>query len=140
MIPLYPYSFSVPYCVSEGAQKNFKKFTMRLAERGNYVPDAKYYERLIAKAILFRRTEKLVQQQQYGGYRANIVTYTIAYEGVSVGICLDFCSVYKNVAETDFSCLVQFLHQLVEQIFYDSAQFLILKSRYCTMIRHRLSL
>ena len=42
----------MPYCVSEGAQKNFKKFTMRLAERGNYVPDAKYYERLIAKAIV----------------------------------------------------------------------------------------
>ncbi len=69
----------LPYQVSEGAQKNFKRFTIRLNERGNYIPDSQYYRRLIAKAILFRTTEKLVQQQQFGGYRANIVTYTIAY-------------------------------------------------------------
>ena len=90
----------MPYCVSEGAQKNFKKFTMRLAERGNYVPDAKYYERLIAKAILFRRTEKLVQQQQYGGYRANIVTYTIAYLSHITGQRIDLDAIWKNQSLT----------------------------------------
>ena len=90
----------MPYCVSEGAQKNFKKFTMRLAERGNYVPDAKYYERLIAKAILFRRTEKLVQQQQYGGYRANIVTYTIAYLSHVTGQRIDLEAIWKNQSLT----------------------------------------
>jgi hypothetical protein len=68
-----------PYIVSEGAQKNFKKFTLRLQERKNFIPDELYYKRLIAKTILFRRTEKLVQSQNYGGYRANIVTYTIAF-------------------------------------------------------------
>ena len=90
----------MPYCVSEGAQKNFKKFTMRLAERGNYVPDAKYYERLIAKAILFRRTEKLVQQQQYGGYRANIVTYTSAYLSPVTGPRIDRDAIWKNQSLT----------------------------------------
>lgn len=90
----------MPYCVSEGAQKNFKKFTMRLAERGNYVPDAKYYERLIAKAILFRRTEKLVQQQQFGGYRANIVTYTIAYLSHVTGQRIDLDAIWKNQSLT----------------------------------------
>ena len=68
-----------PHIVSEGAQKNFKKFTLRLQERKNFIPDELYYKRLIAKTILFRRTEKLVQSQNYGGYRANIVTYTIAF-------------------------------------------------------------
>ena len=86
----------LPYCVSEGAQKNFKKFTMRLAERGNYVPDAKYYERLIAKAILFRRTEKLVQQQQYG----NIVTYTIAYLSHVTGQRIDLDAIWRNQSLT----------------------------------------
>ena len=69
----------LPYTVSEGAQKNFKKFTLRLQERQGFIPDEQYYKRLIAKAILFRETEKLVQAQKYGGYRANIVTYTLAY-------------------------------------------------------------
>lgn len=88
----------LPFFVSEGAQKNFKKFTIRLAERGNFVPDAKYYERLIAKAILFRRTEKLVQQQQYGGYRANIVTYTIAYLSYVTGQRINLDAIWKNQA------------------------------------------
>lgn len=69
----------LPFQVSEGAQKNFRKFMLRLKERKNFVPDEVYYHALIAKAILFKRTEKLVQQQQYGGYRANIVTYTLAF-------------------------------------------------------------
>lgn len=68
----------LPFQVSEGAQKNFRRFTLRLDERKAALPDEKYYQNLVAKAILFRRTEKLVQQQQYGGYRANIVTYTLA--------------------------------------------------------------
>lgn len=89
-----------PFWVSEGAQKNFKRFTIRLAERGNFVPDAKYYERLIAKAILFRRTEKLVQQQQYGGYRANIVTYTIAYLSHVTGQRIDLDAIWKNQSLT----------------------------------------
>ena len=67
----------LPHWVSEGAQKNFRKFMVRLGERKGFVPDENYYYNLIAKCILFRRTEKLVQQQQYGGYRANIVTYTL---------------------------------------------------------------
>ena len=86
----------LPYQVSEGAQKNFKKFTIRLNERGNYIPDNKYYERLIAKAILFRRTEKLVQKQQYGGYRANIVTYTIAFLSYKTAQRIDLEQIWKN--------------------------------------------
>ena len=69
----------LPYQVSEGAQKNFRRFTLRLNEHKAQLPDEKYYQNLVAKAIMFRRTEKLVQQQQYGGYRANIVTYTLAF-------------------------------------------------------------
>lgn len=68
----------LPFQVSEGAQKNFRRFTLRLDERKAALPDEKYFQNLVAKTILFRRTEKLVQQQQYGGYRANIVTYTLA--------------------------------------------------------------
>ena len=68
----------LPFQVSEGAQKNFRRFTLRLDEWKAALPDEKYFQNLVAKAILFRRTEKLVQQQQYGGYRANIVTYTLA--------------------------------------------------------------
>ena len=69
----------LPHIVSLGAQKSFCKFTDRLAARGGFEVDEIYFKRLIAKAILFKRAEKLVQDEQFGGYRANIVTYTLAY-------------------------------------------------------------
>ena len=108
----------LPFQVSEGAQKNFKKFTIRLNERGNFVPDAKYYERLIAKAILFRRTEKLVQKQQYGGYRANIVTYTIAFLSYKTGQRINLEQIWKNQAlsealETSIVEVSRFVHEMI---------------------------
>ena len=66
-----------PHFVSLGAEKNFRDFTLRLKER-TVTPDAAYFRRLIGKAILFRRTEQIVTGFDLGGYRANVVTYTVA--------------------------------------------------------------
>lgn len=86
----------MPYYVSEGAQKNFKRFMLEVKNRGNYLPDENYYKKLIAKAILYKRTEKLVSQQQYGGYRANIVTYTIALISHKSAQRIDLDLIWKN--------------------------------------------
>ena len=71
---------------------------LRLKDRKGFVPDEAYYHNLIAKAILFRRTEKLVQQQQYGGYRANIVTYTLAYLSYKSAQRIDLERIWKEQA------------------------------------------
>jgi len=68
----------LPHMVSLGAQKNFSNYMIRMGERDQMVVDTSLFERLVAKAILFRMAERIVQQQNYGGYRANIVTYTLA--------------------------------------------------------------
>ncbi len=68
----------LPHMVSLGAQKNFADYMIRVSERAQMVVDMSYFERLIAKAILFRSAERIVQRQNFGGYRANIVTYTLA--------------------------------------------------------------
>ncbi len=91
----------MPYYVSEGAQKNFKRFMVGLKERGNYLPDERYYQLLVAKAILYRRTEKLVQEQKYGGYRANIVTYTIALISHKTAQRLNLESIWKEQGLSD---------------------------------------
>ena len=91
----------LPYFVSEGAQKNFRRFTVRLSERKGLLPDENYYHNLIAKAILFRRTEKLVSQQQYGGYRANIVTYTIALLSYLTAQTIDLDRIWKTQSLSD---------------------------------------
>lgn len=73
----------MPHRVSQGAQKNFLHFSEAITK--SWASDEKqfnedYFRDLVALAILFRRTETLVKQQDWyqGGYRANIVTYTLA--------------------------------------------------------------
>jgi hypothetical protein len=67
----------LPYLVSRGAEKNFRDFMDRMGERAPSV-DKAFCQRVIAKAVLFKETERIVSRQEFGGYRANIVTYTIA--------------------------------------------------------------
>ena len=86
----------LPHIVSLGAQKSFCKFTDRLAVRGGFDVDETYFRRLIAKAILFKRAEKLVQDEQFGGYRANIVTYTLAYLTHKTAQRIDLDTVWRD--------------------------------------------
>lgn len=91
----------LPFYVSEGAQKNFRRFTIRISQQKGKLPDERYYHNLIAKAIMFRRTEKLVSQQQYGGYRANIVTYTLAFLSYKTAQRIDLERIWKTQALTE---------------------------------------
>ncbi len=108
----------LPYQVSEGAQKNFHKFMLRLKERKGFIPDEIYYYNLIAKAILFRRTEKLVQQQQYGGYRANIVTYTLAFLSYKTAQRIDLGRIWREqrltpAMEAEIIAISRFVQKLI---------------------------
>jgi hypothetical protein len=72
-----------PHKVSFGAQKNFVVFAEWIAKEWAADPeqfDDEYYRYVVALAILFRQTEALVSKQSWyqGGYRANVVTYTLA--------------------------------------------------------------
>lgn len=67
----------LPHEVSRGAQKNFTAFMTRLEQRP-IEPDVAWWQRLVAKAILWKRAERIVSAQEFGGYRANIVAYSIA--------------------------------------------------------------
>jgi len=71
-----------PISVNLGAQKNFAHYAGRIGKEWDADENRFnewYYKRLIARTIIFRATEKLVSAQEwYGGYRANIVAYTIA--------------------------------------------------------------
>lgn len=66
-----------PHDVSRGAQKNFTVFMNELA-RSQIKPSPQYFQRLVAKMILWKRAEELIRDQNYGGYRANLVAYSLA--------------------------------------------------------------
>jgi hypothetical protein len=86
----------LPHLVSLGAQKNFALFMMRLPERAISVPDATYFERLVAKAILFKVTDRIVARMQFGGYKANITSYTIARLSHATGQRLDLAEIWAR--------------------------------------------
>lgn len=94
----------LPHVVSQGAQKNFAKFADRMGKLWDKDPDSineQYYRDAIAKAIIFRATERIVTEQPWyeGGYRANIVSYAIAklsHHLRSSGYVLDFDAVWKG--------------------------------------------
>lgn len=86
----------LPHLVSLGAQKNFREFTLRLSQRGRPVPDQLFFQRHAAKAILFRRAERLVSAQNFGGYRANIVTYTLAYLSHATSARIDLDRIWER--------------------------------------------
>jgi hypothetical protein len=78
-----------PRWVNLGGQKNFARYAARIGkewEKGADDFNEFYYRRAIARGILFKATEKLVSAQPwYGGYRANIVAYTLAMLGEITG-------------------------------------------------------
>ncbi len=69
-----------PWRVAQGAAKNYAAF-MEDIEKGLIPkkPDTNFFQQLIAKAILFKETDTIVRKENFGGYKAEIVTYTIAY-------------------------------------------------------------
>lgn len=72
-----------PQTVSKGAQTNFLNFAEKIDEawvNTNTTFNDKYYQDTVALIILFKYTESLVSQQPWyeKGYRANIVTYSLA--------------------------------------------------------------
>lgn len=72
-----------PQIVSKGAQTNFMKFAEFIGEawaEKDYVFNERYYTESVALMILFRHLETMIPRQPWyeQGYRANIVTYSIA--------------------------------------------------------------
>jgi hypothetical protein len=75
-----------PKFVNLGSQKNFARYALRIGkewEKSSEGFNELYFRRAIARGILFRATEKLVSSQPWynGGYRANIVAYTLSMLG-----------------------------------------------------------
>jgi len=107
----------LPHIVSLGAQKNFAKFTVSLTEKSHPEPDETYFTHLIAKAILFKSTEKIVGNEEFGGYRANIVTYTLAYLSYKTRQDIDLDKIWKQQSLTpSLQQAIQVISREVHQV------------------------
>lgn len=94
----------LPHVVSLGAQKNFSEFAKRTGKEWSSRSasfNEIWFKRMIAKAIVFRATEKLVSEAEWyeGGYRANIVTYAIAklvYDSEVQNTVVDLDTIWRS--------------------------------------------
>ncbi|MBB1496116.1 AIPR family protein [Propioniciclava sp. MC1595] len=87
----------LPHIVSLGAEKNFREFMIRLSKRGStFKPDQNYFESLVAKAILFRQSERLVGSLKLGGYRSQTVTYMLARLLHATGQQIDLRAIWRR--------------------------------------------
>ncbi|ATB39394.1 hypothetical protein CYFUS_004838 [Cystobacter fuscus] len=96
-LAVYEHSWGqLPHLVSKGAQKNFVQFTLRFKEQQpDFLPDEGHFHELVAKALIFRKTQALAKEARVGAYRANIVTYSVAYLAARVGDRLDLAAIWR---------------------------------------------
>jgi hypothetical protein len=91
----------LPHKVSLGAEKNFGEFRAYLSANPGIRVDDTYFRMVIARAILFRRSERIVQSMGFGGYRANVVTYTLAYISFRTAQQIDLNRIWKEQGVPD---------------------------------------
>ncbi|MGB5157360.1 AIPR family protein [Desulfobacterium sp. N47] len=123
----FEYSLNMqPHIVSLGAQKNFAKFANEIGQ--NWEKNEKqfnelYFQNIIAKAILFHFLDKSIMKQSwYGGYKANIVTYSLAKLARMVsetGKNLDLTQIWKSqklsiALETQLMAIAELVNEHIQ--------------------------
>lgn len=92
-----------PRWVNLGSQKNFARYATRIGgewEKSSDGFNEFYFKRVVARGLIFRATERIVSAQPWynGGYRANIVAYTLAMISELARrrkTCIDFLGVWN---------------------------------------------
>jgi len=94
----------IPHVISLGAQKNFRDFAGYIDElwkASDSEFNEEYFKNIVARAIIWKYTERMVSRQPWyqGGYRANVVAYSIAKLAMMIrtsagGRVLDFRAIW----------------------------------------------
>lgn len=92
-----------PRWVNLGSQKNFARYAARIGgewEKSSDGFNEFYFKRAVARGLVFRATERIVAGQSWynGGYRANIVAYTLAILSELTRrrkACVDFLNIWQ---------------------------------------------
>ncbi len=120
----------LPHTVNLGAQKNFRAFAEWIEELWK-VSDTdfseEYFRRVVAKAILWKSTERLVSRQNWynKGYRGQIVAYTIAKLSLLIGSkdrgkVLDFRTIWnRQRISASLECQLSMISEAVFAVIVD---------------------
>lgn len=114
-----------PNVVSKGAQESFRYFAENITakiEQDNFSINELYFKEAVARVILFREVEKLVSKSEWyqHGFRAQTVTYAIAYLSYVIGQTKQFLN-FNNIWELQAlpSELSPLLASIAEAVYED---------------------
>jgi hypothetical protein len=109
--------FQLPHLVSLGAEKNFRHFALSRSEKPTPC-DEQYFRHLIAKAILFRSADRIVAEQNFGGYKVNIVSYTIAKLSFTTRLMLDLDEIWRqqSISSALVAAIEDLCHKVAAQV------------------------
>ncbi|MDF2532994.1 MAG: hypothetical protein K0Q65_2575 [Clostridia bacterium] len=116
----------LPQVVSKGAQTNFMRFAELIDEAwtdNDMGFNERYYQEAVALAILFKHTENIIPKQPWyeQGYRANIVTYSIALLHLLIyrqykDKALDLMGIWNRQGVTN--AITEALELITKKVFY----------------------
>ena len=129
-----------PHTVSKGAQKNFVAFASdigkRWEEEEQYFNEL-YFKHAVARAIVFRTMEKLIMKQPWygGGYRAQIVVYSISWLAEKVSkmkMSIDFSKIWEKQKISDvFYKTLEDVSYRVQQVITDTPETVSNVTEWC---------
>ncbi len=114
-----------PYYVIRGSQRNFHYFMQRLKEEypAGLPLDANWYKAFIAKAIVFRATQRIVQEKQFPAYEESIVAYTVAILSWETHGVVDFDLLWSSqTISPEFAALIDECATEIERALRASAE------------------
>ena len=110
-----------PFEVAAGAQKNFQFFMQKLKQTPVQIDEA-WYERLIALAIIYRTTERIVREEAFPAYRAIITVYTVASLGQLTAGRIDFTRIWREQSiSPDLQALIRSWSHHLDELLRSSA-------------------
>lgn len=98
----------LPHRVCLGGQKNFQHFMQRMKDSAPPQPDAAWFKRMIAIAILYRAAEKKIRAMKFPAYGAQITAYVVAGLAHKTGGRIDFSRIWsRQVISPELDRLIQ---------------------------------
>ena len=114
-----------PDSVSFGSQKNFERFMSDFTNNGSGVvarlPDVPEYKQMVAKAILFKRTQALVRPM-FPAFQANVAAYVVSLVANRLGQKLDLDKIWlRQDISPELKLQIQTWAGEVNKVLHDSS-------------------
>jgi len=91
----------LPHVACKGAEKNFVEWTLARTKAGAKLPERADFEALCAKALLFKSADTIIRTLDLGGYKANVVAYTLAWLSRATNGRIDLRKIWQKQAVSD---------------------------------------